>query len=127
VSTVPDLGAEFCYLTTLGRRSGRPHTIEIWFAERDGVVYLLSGRGDRADWVRNLVARPRVTLRFGGPRSTGPELPGEVVATARVVTDPAEDALARELLAAKYQRWGPGAPLSEWASTALPVAVATAP
>jgi hypothetical protein len=28
-----DPGAEpFCYLTTVGRVSGRPHTIEIWFA-----------------------------------------------------------------------------------------------
>jgi hypothetical protein len=35
----------------------------------------------------------------------------------------ADDALARELLAAKYQGWRAGAPLSGWARTALPVAV----
>ena len=38
------LGSEdFCYLTTTGRTSGKPHEIEIWFALRDGTLYLLSG------------------------------------------------------------------------------------
>ncbi|MEO3777495.1 hypothetical protein ABGB16_11740 [Micromonospora sp. B11E3] len=31
---------DFAYLTTTGRRSGRPHTIEIWYAEHQGVRYL---------------------------------------------------------------------------------------
>jgi hypothetical protein len=34
-----------------------------------------------------------------------------------------EDRLARELLAAKYQGWEPGKPLSAWARTALPVVI----
>jgi hypothetical protein len=33
----------FCYPTTTGRRSGRPHTIEIWFAAVDGSPVLMSG------------------------------------------------------------------------------------
>jgi hypothetical protein len=49
---------EFCYLTTTGRVSGRPHTIEIGFARRGSTLYLLSSGGDRADWVRNLGAQP---------------------------------------------------------------------
>lgn len=105
---------EFCYLTTTGRVTGRPHTIEIWFGVADGRAYLLAGGGDGADWVRNLRADPRVTLRVGGTDSP---------ATARVVTDDAEDAVARRLLAAKYQGWSEGERLSGWASTALPVAV----
>jgi nitroimidazol reductase NimA-like FMN-containing flavoprotein (pyridoxamine 5'-phosphate oxidase superfamily) len=35
--------AEYCYITTTGRRTGRPHTIEIWFAWHDGRLYILSG------------------------------------------------------------------------------------
>ena len=42
---------------------------------------------------------------------------------ARVVTDAVEERAARELLAAKYQGWQEGAPLSGWARTALPVAL----
>jgi deazaflavin-dependent oxidoreductase (nitroreductase family) len=103
----------FCYLTTRGRRSGRPHRIEIWFARGSGVAYLLSGGGDRSDWVRNLVAEPAVTIEIGG-----------VVhgARARIVTDPDEDATARRLVLEKYRARGEGE-LSEWGRTSLPVAV----
>ena len=40
---------DFAYLTTTGRKSGRPHRIEIWFAIDDGKLYLLSGGADKAD------------------------------------------------------------------------------
>lgn len=105
---------ELCYLTTTGRVTGRPHTIEIWFGVAGGRAYLLAGGGDGADWVRNLRADPQVVLRVAGE---------EVPATAAVVTDPDEEAVARRLLAAKYQGWSEGEPLSGWATTALPVAV----
>ena len=104
----------FCYVTTTGRVSGRPHRIEIWFAYEDGRVYLLSGGGDRSDWVRNLRREPRVELEVGDWR--GP-------ATAAILEDAAEDSPVRLLLAAKYQGWREGRPLSEWARTALVVAV----
>ena len=107
----------FCYLTTIGRGSGRPHTIEIWFALEGRTVYLLSGGGDRSDWVRNLRRRPEVTVRIG--RRDAEERPGR----ARVV-DPSspEDELARRLLVDKYEQ-GYGGDLSGWRRRALPVAV----
>jgi deazaflavin-dependent oxidoreductase (nitroreductase family) len=105
---------QYVYLTTTGRRTGRPHTIEIWYAVHDGRVYLMAGGRDRADWVRNLKREPHVQLRAGDTTYH---------AVARVVEDLAEDALVRRLLAAKYQGWREGAPLSEWAQTALPVAI----
>ncbi len=75
---------------------------------------MLSGGGQEAHWVRNLQADPRVRVRVR--RTTRPGL-------AAIVSDPEEDALARRLLAAKYQGWEPGKRLSGWARTALPVAV----
>lgn len=105
---------DFCYLTTAGRRSGRPHRIEIWFGARGGTLYLLAGGGRRADWVRNLEAAPEVTVELGERAWR---------ASARVVTDPGEERAARELLASKYQGWREGGPLSGWARTALPVAL----
>ena len=110
-------GHAFCYLTTTGRVSGRSHTIEIWFALHGRTLYLLSGGGDRSDWVRNLQRDPAVTVRLG--RRDADELPGR----ARVVeagTD--EDELARRLVAGKYQP-GYGGDLSGWRRSALPVAV----
>ena len=117
---MPDAGPanfadeDFCYVTTTGRRSGQPHTIEIWFVADADTVYLLSGGGDRADWVRNLRADPRVGLRISDR---------EWNARARVVTDASEDSRSRRLLATKYQDWREGEALSGWAQTALPVAI----
>jgi deazaflavin-dependent oxidoreductase (nitroreductase family) len=104
----------FCYVTTTGRHSGRPHTIEIWFSVDGAIVYLLSGGGERADWVRNLRADLHVGLRIAEQ---------EWEARARIVTDPDQDARARRLLAGKYQDWHEGEPLTGWARTALPVAI----
>ena len=104
---------DYCYLTTTGRHSGRPHRIEIWFALADGTVYLLSGGRERSDWVRNLMISPEVVLEIGDLRRT---------TTARVVTDPAEDAIARRLVLEKY-RPRDSEDLSEWGRTSLPVAI----
>jgi deazaflavin-dependent oxidoreductase (nitroreductase family) len=104
-----------CYLTTTGRVSGRPHTIEIWFALQGGVLYLLSGGGDRADWVKNIRKDRGVRIRVGS-RTVG--------AKARIVRGGTkEDAAARELLDGKYMGWREGKRLSSWARGALPVAV----
>jgi deazaflavin-dependent oxidoreductase (nitroreductase family) len=111
--TVMDLDAErFCYLTTTGRKTGRPHEIEIWYAASGRTAYILVGEGDRSDTVRNLTAHPAVRIRVGGETWD---------ASARVVEDVAEAALARELVPRKYAHEEEGLP--EWAETALPVAI----
>jgi deazaflavin-dependent oxidoreductase (nitroreductase family) len=102
-----------CHLTTSGRRSGRPHTIEIWFALRGRRLYLLAGGGERSDWVRNLLADPAVTVRLGER---------EVAGRAAPVEDPGEREAARHLLFEKYTpRYG--GDLREWRRTALPIVV----
>ena len=110
-----DLAAlDYCYLTTTGRISGRPHRIEIWFALHDGTMYLLAGDRERADWVRNVMISPDVVVEVGERRRT---------TRARVLTEGSEeDALARRLLVEKYQP-GYGEDLTEWGRTALPVAL----
>jgi deazaflavin-dependent oxidoreductase (nitroreductase family) len=106
---------DFAYLTTTGRRTGKAHTIEIWFSLHHGRMYLLSGGRARADWIRNLRKTPTVRVRVG-TRSTA--------ATARVVrAGTKEDELARQLLDGKYQGWREGKRLSSWARTSLPVAL----
>lgn len=103
-----------CHLATIGRSSGRSRVIEIWFATDGERVYFLAGGRDRAHWVRNIQADARVRLRLGGTTLAG---------RGRVVTDAAEDLRARQLVAAKYQRWTPGATFSAWAAESLPVVV----
>ena len=109
----PALAVEdYCYLTTTGRVTGKPHEIEIWFALSGTTVYLMSGGAERSDWVRNLHKQPAVKLRIRDHTYD---------ATARIVTEAAEDAQVRRLLVEKYAT--PERPLTEWGRTALPVAV----
>jgi deazaflavin-dependent oxidoreductase (nitroreductase family) len=104
---------DYCYLTTTGRNSGNPHTIEIWFALAHDRVYLLAGGGDQSDWVLNVRREPRVALRLGSD---------DMICRAHVAEEPGEDALARRLLLEKY-RPRTSDDLSEWGRTALPVVV----
>jgi deazaflavin-dependent oxidoreductase (nitroreductase family) len=92
---------QYLYLTTTGRRTGRPREIEIWFTRRASRLYLVAEHRQRAQWVRNLRALPRVTVRLG--RRT-------FAATARVVDARAEPALVRAVktLSEKKYGWGDG-------------------
>ena len=115
----PDLfathaGDAVCHLQTIGRTTGRPRTIEIWFATDGTRIYLLAGGRDRAHWVRNLRIEPRVRVRVGGHTIDG---------HARVIEGEPHEMMARQLVAAKYQRWTDGAPLSAWAAGSLPVEI----
>jgi len=108
-------GEAFCHLTTTGRLSERPHTIEIWFGLNGSTLYMLSGNGTlrRSDWVKNLMKAPAVTVRIRD---------GDFSGTARVVEGGEVDALARRLLLDKYEPTYSG-DLTDWGRTALPVAV----
>jgi deazaflavin-dependent oxidoreductase (nitroreductase family) len=112
----PALATErFCYLETIGRVSGRPHEVEMWFsAGADGWIYMLAGKCERRDWVKNLRRNPSVRVQVGGVYYSG---------VAHIIEDIEGDQRARRLLAAKYQGWRDGAPLSEWARKSLPVAI----
>jgi deazaflavin-dependent oxidoreductase (nitroreductase family) len=110
----PSLADEqYCYLTTTGRATGKPREIEIWFGLQDSTIYLLSGGGDRSNWVRNLLADPAVTVRIADQSFRG---------RARVVDRGDEDALARRLVVAKYSE-GYSGDLSNYERNALPVAI----
>ena len=104
----------FCYLETVGRVSGRPHTVEMWFAADGWTLYLMSGGRERADWVKNLIREPRVRVRVGAVTYAG---------TAAVVEGTPGEQPAREALAAKYYGWREGPLPNRWAEEALPVAI----
>jgi deazaflavin-dependent oxidoreductase (nitroreductase family) len=106
--------AQNCYLETTGRVTGNPHTIEIWYASRDSTLYLLSGGGDRSDWVKNLQTTPHVRVRVDNQTFTG---------TAAVIAGTDEDPIARETVVAKYYGWTGGPLPNDWARESLPVAI----
>lgn len=108
---------DYCYLTTVGRVTGKPHEIEIWFgaAPDRPTIYILAGGRERADFVRNALKTPHVRVRVSDREMTG---------IARIVGPGDEDALARRLLLGKYSppRYK-GGDLGEWGREALPFAV----
>lgn len=87
----------FLYLTTTGRRTGLAREIEIWFTERDGRFYLIAEHGENANWVRNIQANPRVTVRVGDRRFAG---------TARIVVDERDPDLAHVVKALSEAKYG---------------------
>jgi deazaflavin-dependent oxidoreductase (nitroreductase family) len=85
-----------CRITTRGRKTGRPHTVTIWFVvgAEEQRVYLGTLRMGR-DWPRNVAANPEVIVDIADLRLQG---------RARVVTDDRKRQRVESALAAKY--WG---------------------
>jgi len=81
-----------CRITTRGRKSGKPHTVTIWFLAEGTTVYLATLNAKR-DWVRNLEKTPEVVLDVDGVRVRG---------RASTIADAGVDAHVRDLLARKY-------------------------
>ena len=113
----PDLrqftDADYCYLTTTGRVSGKAHTIEIWFALSEKTLYLLSGGREKSDWIKNAQHTPDVQVKINETQFAG---------KARLVTTPEEDALARQLVLEKYASRSSD-DVTEWSRTSLPLAI----
>ncbi len=84
-------------ITTTGRRSGRPRTIEIWFLAIDDRIFITGTPGPR-DWYANLLADD--SLVFHLKESARVDLP----ATARPVIDEATRRLVFENRAARWYR-----------------------
>jgi deazaflavin-dependent oxidoreductase (nitroreductase family) len=95
---------QFLYLTTLGRTTGLPHEIEIWFVVCGEKFYILSESGEAAGWVKNIRRNPTVTVRVGKRQFD---------ATARVLDRRADRRLWAEVtgLAERKYGWGNGLPV----------------
>lgn len=71
-------------ITTTGRKSGRPHRIEIWFHYYGAGIGYLTGQPGRRDWVANLLANPEFTLHVKRGYKA------DLAAQATPILDPAE-------------------------------------
>lgn len=102
---------EYCYLTTRGRVTGKPHEIEIWFVVHEDALYIMSGNMEKSDWVKNLLKDPHVSICIAG--QTFPVL-------AALLDNKTLESIVRMKMATKYNE-KEGSELSEWAKTALVV------
>ena len=83
-------------ITTTGRRTARPHRVELVYHNFDGHIYI-SGRPGPRDWYANLLANPGFTFHL--KRGVSVDLP----ARARPITDEAE---RRAVMEKVGQAWG---------------------
>src|SRR6202011_6185149 len=86
-------------ITTTGRKSGRPRRIEIVFHNIDGRIYI-SGIPStrRRAWLRNLEARPELTLHLKG------QVKADLPARARIIEGEAERRLLLAPIARNWRR-----------------------
>jgi deazaflavin-dependent oxidoreductase (nitroreductase family) len=83
-------------ITTIGRKTGQPHRIEIVFHNVDGRLNVSGAPGFKRGYIANLTADPHFTFHLKGAANA------DLAATARVITDPAE---RREVLTHVARNW----------------------
>jgi deazaflavin-dependent oxidoreductase (nitroreductase family) len=84
-------------ITTIGRSSGEPHRIEIYFHHFDGEFYLTGRHGRKRDWEANIVANPDFTLHLKRGVSADVPVVGE--------PEPDPEERARILRRALIENW----------------------
>ena len=82
-------------LTTIGRKSGLRRVTPLQFEEVDGRYYIASARGREADWLKNILANPQVTVQIGE---------NQFNALAEPVTDPCRIADFLEVRLCRHPR-----------------------
>ena len=91
-------------ITTIGRKTGLPRRIEIWFHNLEGCLYITGLPGSR-DWYANLVANPAFTFHL--KESMQADLP----ARATPIVDEAQ---RRDILARITRNLGGQRDLEAW-------------
>ena len=61
----PLVGRSVLLLTTFGRKSGRPRVTPLVYEEQGNTIIVASARGHSADWLHNILANPKVSVRVG--------------------------------------------------------------
>jgi deazaflavin-dependent oxidoreductase (nitroreductase family) len=92
-------------ITTIGRKTGKPRRLEIWFHNLDGELYLTGSPGWKRDWLANLVANPDFTFHL--KESCRADIP----ARATPIFD---EASRREIFPKLLQKLGGNRDLETW-------------
>ena len=105
---------KLAYLTTKGRRTGRPHTVEIWFAVSDNSIYL-SHEGNYTDWMKNIQHDGTVNLKISTAQFSG---------RARIVSEGESFQRGKHALYLKYYGEADGGVIDDWFSESSVVEIA---
>lgn len=97
---------KYIHLTTKGRKTGKPHTVELWFAVAGKKVYL-SHEGAYTDYMKNILKDNRVEFKIGKPRFKG---------SARIVKSGEAFELGKHALYLKYYGKADEDTINDWFS-----------
>jgi deazaflavin-dependent oxidoreductase (nitroreductase family) len=101
-------------VTTAGRKTGNPHTVELWFAVSKSRVYL-SHEGSETDWMKNIENNDQISFEINGKNFTG---------RARLLENGTEEAWeAQVALYEKYYGKASKEIIEDWFSLSRLVAV----
>jgi deazaflavin-dependent oxidoreductase (nitroreductase family) len=95
---------KLAYLTTIGRKSGKPHTVELWFAYASGRIFL-SHEGDYTGWIKNIIQTNRVRIRIGTI---------DLQAEATILDEGNSQDLGKRALYEKYYGPAPKTTIDDW-------------
>lgn len=98
---------KFIYLTTKGWKTGRPHTVELWFALIGEKVYL-SHEGEETHWMKNIAHNENITFEIGGINFNG--------IAHHLEGDTEEMIIAKAALYKKYYGMGSRETVDDWFS-----------
>lgn len=80
-------------ITVRGRRSGREHSLPVWFVVEGNILHLVPVSGSDTNWYRNILVHPEITLTVDGE---------SLRVSARLITEPGLVAATVERLRDRY-------------------------
>jgi deazaflavin-dependent oxidoreductase (nitroreductase family) len=92
-------------ITTIGRKTGKPRRLEIWFHNLDGELFLTGSPGRKRDWLANLIANPEFTFHLKQ------SLQADIPARAMPIFD---EPSRREILSRLLEKMGGDRDLEAW-------------
>jgi deazaflavin-dependent oxidoreductase (nitroreductase family) len=101
-------------ITTIGRKTGQPRRIEIWFHNLEGRLFI-TGLPGRRHWYANLVANPEFTFHL--KERVQADLPARAIPIV-------DEVKRREILSKLLQNLGEADNLEEWVKRSPLVEVA---
>ena len=113
VSRVAD--EKHIYLTTRGRKTGNPHTVELMFAVAGKKIYL-SHEGKYTDWMKNILKNNRVEFKIGETKFKG---------NAQIVKDGDAFELGEHALYLKYHGNATEDTINDWFSESTIIEIST--
>lgn len=101
---------QYCYLTIIGRKTGKPQEIEVWFCIYNNSIYLMSGSDKNSDWIKKLLEDSNATIRIGE---------NFFQVKANLSISRSEDQNIRRVMAEKYTQYKSDGSQNEWVMTSM--------